>query len=208
MVIPSKYSIFADRGAGAIFTAFDDYYHRFKEITQKARSRFLQRDWTGTQADAVERLDLYGEGIGQIVEAIQRLFGDDLRDKRLWSEMKRRYTARISGRNDVELAETFFNSITRRIFSTVGVDPEIEYVASDFDSLPPGANGPAWKTYYPIGGLQALVRTILVDSPFRERFIDFEGDVRRIASEISSELTSEVDEVDFLHTVFYSLKWA
>jgi len=31
-------------------------------------------------------------------------------------------------RPDAELAQTFFNSVTRRVFSTVGVDAAIEYL--------------------------------------------------------------------------------
>ena len=37
----------------------------------------------------------------------------------------------IAGNHDWELAETFFNSITRRILATVGVDCKIEFVNTD-----------------------------------------------------------------------------
>ena len=42
--------------------------------------------------------------------------------------MKRHYQALIGGQHDVELAETFFNSLTRRIFGTVGVNTAVEFV--------------------------------------------------------------------------------
>ena len=38
--------------------------------------------------------------------------------------------------DDWELAETFFNSVTRRVFTTVGIDAEIEFVHSDFVTPP------------------------------------------------------------------------
>ena len=53
-------------------------------------------------------------------------------------------------RSDRELAETFFNSITRRVFTTVGVDQRIEYVDSDFDEPPPGSRESIARTY--VGG--------------------------------------------------------
>ena len=38
------------------------------------------------------------------------------------------------------MAESFFNSLTRRVFATEGVDQAIEFVDTDFDA-PPSAHG-------------------------------------------------------------------
>ena len=45
--------------------------------------------------------------------------------------MRALYSERIDDFPDVELAETFFNSVTRRLFVTVGVDERIEFVDLD-----------------------------------------------------------------------------
>ena len=47
-----------------------------------------------------------------------------------WVALKREFVARVGARDDAELAESFFNSITRRLFVTVGVDPQIEFVTT------------------------------------------------------------------------------
>jgi isocitrate dehydrogenase kinase/phosphatase len=52
-------------------------------------------------------------------------------DPMVWAGMKAVYAVLVSTRPDTELAETFFNSVTRKIFTTVGVDPRIEFVDSD-----------------------------------------------------------------------------
>jgi isocitrate dehydrogenase kinase/phosphatase len=86
--------------------------------------------------------------------------------------MKADYSPRVSCRSDFELAETFFNSITRRIFSTVGVDPQIEFIDSDFDPPQPGSLPPLYNTYVPQGAdLGGWVYSILANHPF--------GDERR-----------------------------
>jgi len=72
------------------------------------------------------------------VAQVNNLLGSQVLDRLIWVDMKGGYSRMISCCADFELAETFFNSVTRRIFHTVGVDPSIEYVDSDFEPrLPP-----------------------------------------------------------------------
>ena len=94
------------------------------------------------QEDARERLDLYPRAITRVVADVRRILDEDAQDRTLWARMKAAYTQSIARRTDFELAETFFNSVTRRIFATVGVDPKIEYVDSDFDAPPPPVDEP------------------------------------------------------------------
>jgi hypothetical protein len=80
--------------------------------------------------------------------------------------MRAAYTQAIAGRTDFELAETFFNSATRRIFDTVGVDPKIEYVDSDFDAPPPPPDERVYRRYVLRESVAALVRDLLADYAF------------------------------------------
>jgi isocitrate dehydrogenase kinase/phosphatase len=114
--------------AHAIYQAFDVYQKRYAAITQRAGTRFAQRDWRGMQADARERLDLYKNVVDETVAQVNELLGDRGTDTRIWAEIKVVYGTLVGKLNLWELAETFFNSITRRIFATVGVNPQIEFV--------------------------------------------------------------------------------
>src|SRR5918992_3984852 len=115
----------------AIHTAYDEYARGFEEITRRARTRFEQRDWAGAQADATERLVLYKAHVDAAVADVQDHLQDAVMERTLWAAMKRDHASRVRHRSDAELAETFFNSVTRRVFSTVGVDPGIEYLECD-----------------------------------------------------------------------------
>jgi isocitrate dehydrogenase kinase/phosphatase len=42
----------------------------------------------------------------------------------------------VASRGDVELAESFFNSFTRKIFHTIGVDPAVEFIVTRFARRP------------------------------------------------------------------------
>ena len=115
----------ANLAAGLIVEAFEDYHTRFKAVTHRARRRFEERDWAGLQADAAERLQLYRTVVDVLVEDLRERLGDRIRETLIWVSVKAVYSGAIEARDDWELAETFFNSTTRRIFSTVGVDPRI-----------------------------------------------------------------------------------
>ena len=50
--------------------------------------------------------------------------------------MKAVYSSLIARSPKREIAESFFNSLTRRVFATEGVDQAIEFVDTDFDEAP------------------------------------------------------------------------
>ena len=123
--------------ATLIRAAFDFYREEFSRITRRAPLRFERRDWAGIQADSVERLDLYGRIVSRLVDQLQPLVGERIHDRSFWAPLKRAYAALLAGGPNLELAETFFNSVTRRVFETVGVDPTMEFVALEFDYADP-----------------------------------------------------------------------
>jgi isocitrate dehydrogenase kinase/phosphatase len=102
--------------------------------------------------------------------------------------MKACYAKCITARNDRELAETFFNSITRRVFATVGVDPQIEFVASDFDPLPRSSGRPAFRSYALEGNLAEVLKRILEDCRVGAPFAAIERQTPVLAERIQRNL--------------------
>jgi isocitrate dehydrogenase kinase/phosphatase len=203
----------ATLGADAIHRAFGAYQAQFKAITQRAQIRFETCDWRGMQADAVERLDLYKVVVEQVVAGIRRLLGSRIHDKLVWGCMKAAYSGLLAGRDEWELAETFFNSVTRRIFTTVGVDPQIEFVDSDFETPPTHARRPVNRTYERHTRTATLVSAILADYPFRTGYQNVWHTARLVAARIEAHLksigaTHGVDRVEMIESVFYRNKGA
>ncbi|MBI3913503.1 MAG: bifunctional isocitrate dehydrogenase kinase/phosphatase [Chloroflexi bacterium] len=196
----------ANRSASAIYTAFDAYQKQFHAITLRAGSRFERRQWHNMRADASERLDLYKAHVDPAVAHIRALVSERVQEKEIWRGMKAVYSAAIETREDWELAETFFNSITRRIFSTVGVDKHIEFVDSDFDAPPTPSRVPT-RTYHRLESPLALAQTLLRD--YRPAPVqDPARDSRWIATEIDARLRgsggwSEVARVEMCEAIFY-----
>ncbi len=201
----------SEAGAKAILSAFDTYQSEYRAITQRAKSRFESRDWLGANADAVARLELYPTVIRQIVANIQLILGDYWRDRAVWRLMKERYTELIVHRDDIETAETFFNSVTRRIFATVGVDPQIEYVASEVKGRR-SHDAPLLLHYTAFEGAADLMHRILADFPFDAPYEDQERDVRLAAEAIEAFIAdrglAQIESVDVVRHVFYRNKAA
>ena len=161
-----------DLCAGAILKAFAEYQSKFRVITQRAKARFQDRDWHGMKADAAERLELYKEAVDRIVAEISRLLGNRSDDKEIWMSAKAVYSG-LSGRLDVwELSETFFNSVTRRIFATVGVDPRIEFVDTCSRFRPLKLSQVPYRTYAGARSSAILMETILGDYEHQTAYED------------------------------------
>ena len=64
----------------------------------------------------------------------RELLGERLCDQSIWTAIKPVYSSLIVNSPGWEIAESFFNSLTRRVFATEGVDQTIEFIDTDFDS--------------------------------------------------------------------------
>ena len=195
-------------GAIAIYKAFGKYRFRFKDITRRSPIRFKNRDWQGVRADAILRLDLYKDAVDRIEKDIRQLLADHLQEKSVWASIKAAYSGMLVRNDDWELAETFFNSITRRIFATVGVDAEIEFVNTDFDTPPTLTLSEIYKTFKCRGSIATLIRMILSDYPLMADFQNLEHDAQQVAAKIELYLMKKgisdpIDGIDMARGVFY-----
>ncbi len=203
----------ARRGADIIHLAFDAYQLEFGQITRRARSRFEGREWRGMQQDARERLDLYPSAIARVVADVRRSLGEAALDRTLWTRLKAAYTRSMACRPDFEIAETFFNSVASRILETVGIDPRIHYVDSDFDAPPPSPDEPVYRRYVARGALRLLLREVLADYSFSVPYQDIDRDAGLVADDIEAQRwtawgTGPVEAIEILRPVFYRNKGA
>lgn len=203
----------ANVGAKTIFSAYNEYDSLFRSVTQRAQWRFETRDWHGMQDDSSARLDIYRQSIDSIVQEIRELLAERVHELIVWTSMKAVYSGLIAACDTWELAETFFNSVTRRIFATVGVDPGIEFVDTDYDLPPNQPRQAVYRSYGRAPQTTALVAQLLDDLPFTARYADREGDVSLAAAAIEQRLRAEgalrvVERAEIVDAVFYRGKGA
>jgi isocitrate dehydrogenase kinase/phosphatase len=184
--------------------AFFDYQTRFNAITWRARERFLSRDWAGSFDDAAERLHFYNDVLDGLTSRIRKLMGARLPERSIWTGIKAVYSSLIARSPAWEIAETFFNSLTRRVFATDGVDQAIEFVDTDFDTPPPNAPITVAKTYRG-QSLPELLYSALTDA-FQENCWDDLRETANLATariEATRAAKDSQPELEIVSSVFY-----
>ena len=175
----------------AIHSAYDEYARGFEEITSRARRRFEQRDWAGSQADATARLELYKAHVDAAVADVRDILDDAVMERTVWGAMKLEHASRVGRRPDAELAETFFNSVTTKILHR-------SYFRNDFIFIRPAvsteyienaepAAQPTYRAYYPTAEtLAATWRRIVDNFQLAREFEDLDRDVASVMRAVSA----------------------
>ena len=198
----------AAQAAALIIEGFLDYIRRFSEVTGRSRGLFEAADWAGVHADAVERLELYPAVVGDVRSDLTELLGDRLSDRGLWAEIKRAYSQHLAEREVWEIGETFYNSLTRRVFSTTGVDPQVEFVATDFVKPPTRPSRHLYYRYDKAAEPARLVEAILTDFRFGVLYEDIRRDAKLVAAEIEAVMRRVaepglLERAEVIQAVFY-----
>ena len=199
--------------ARQIAEAFASYNAEFRSITRRAPSRFDSRDAKGSQRDAVERIDLYDRFVNQTVAAVRARLGERALGRELWIQIRADFPAEIEHFPDPEFVKTFFSSITRRLFGTVGVAPDIEFVATDLDPLANITSAVGTNTYLNHGSLPLLFEDVLGDVRFRSSWRDLDKSILHVTTEVTTYLHARnerrpVLRVEIIRPVFYQVSRA
>jgi len=192
--------------AHEIADAFVRYNAEFRAITRRAPLRFDARDAKAGQRDAVERIDLYDRFVNRTVTELKAQLDERALDRDLWMRIRNDFPAEIATLPDPEFAKTFFSSTTRRLFGTVGVAPEIEFVATDLDPLASITSAVGTNVYINHGSLPLLFEDVLGDVRFRSPWKDLDKSILHVASEVTTHLQAKnVLRVEMIRPVFYQV---
>jgi isocitrate dehydrogenase kinase/phosphatase len=204
----------AEEVARRILQGFTAYQARFNSITERAGSRFAERAWREGQDDARERLDCYSDVVSGLVERLDAILGPTARDRFYWGRVKGTYSGLTSGRPDEELARTFYNSVSRRVYGTVGVEPAVEYTGSVRERPRALAGEPALHRTWPVQGTtEQTVEAVLGALPFARWMKDISGDAGLVTAALHRELRLDepgrgLEDIQVLPMPFYRNKGA
>jgi len=202
-----RYSQTVSIAARLMVDAFEDYNASFSDITRRARRRFEQRDRKGMRRDSTARLKLYDESAEAIMARLEQHMAGRVFSRSLWREIRTVYGGLIQSQLDAELYKTFFNTVTRRLFKTRGVDPAIEFVALDIEPTDRITHPVARHTYAVGADVETALESILKDHSFHLPYSDIEGDAAGLARLLRSALADFGDQrilaIELLETIFY-----
>ena len=203
--VAARDTVSAKDHAAAIAEQFRAYNEEFGRITRRAALNFLAEDWQASQADGIARIELYDQRVTRCMVAIAAELRERRTDVPLWSDIKRAYEMLVARRPDSDFYRTFFNSVSRELFGTVGVNPEVEFCATNVGR----ASGAVPLRVYRVGGsLPAAVREIIADLPFGAALGDQDGAVHRISAEIgryfeTGRNSGAPESIELIEPVFY-----
>lgn len=192
-----------------ILEGYHTYRRYFQEITSRAMHRFVGCDWPGLQADANERLDAYQKILQQVVTNLADRLGPLSNDRRLWMAVKNTITSELDRETSPDLAETFFNSVVRRLGNIIGADPQLEFLRDEPRPLPPPRAGRDYQSFSAGDStLETLCGAILQTSVFSSHFQDIELEARRLAQHLSvngpnAPPSQAIDHIDLLVPPFF-----
>jgi isocitrate dehydrogenase kinase/phosphatase len=193
--------------------AFAAYNAEFRAITRRAPLRFDNRDSRGAQRDHVERIELYDRFVEETIAELRAALGPAALERERWRQIRGEFAALIADLPDPEFIKTFFSSVTRRLFGTVGVAPDIEFVATDLDPLAAVHSSVGTNSYANHGSLPLLFEDLLGDLRFRSPWRDLDKSIAHVAGEVRAflEVRGErrpVERVEVIRPVFYQVSRA
>ncbi len=182
------------RFARAILAGFESYFAQFQVITRAARSRFENADWMGIRHSSNQRIDLYKTRIREVYETVEQLAGSHLHDLEFWRGAKQAYAGLITGLDNFEIAETFFNSVYGAVFKHRKIREDYVFIFSPHGDMPPvDKTHPVYRTYRLEGSLGELLYALLRDYAFSIPYEDIDRDVTSIRDAIRENLAPDVN---------------
>lgn len=190
-------------GAAIIWRAFLAMHRDLRALNARAQVRFEAGDWAGLQADSIQTLEVPERHVRAAVDELRPLLDDWLTNRGLWARIKQAYARTCSAQPAEEIAKTFFTTVTRRLFGTVGLDPQIEFRGAELE-ITVDLDRPAVSVTYAGATALELARACLRHPAFRLPFADLERDAAWAAGQIQAAWGAGTPlNVELLRPVFY-----
>ena len=104
-----KDQILICEAAAGIHEGFVNYNNNYRRISQRARSRFENRDWAGARTDLSARIELYDKSVSRTLATQRKLLGAQIDDLKIWQDIKKIYWSRVEDIPNGEFSKTFLS---------------------------------------------------------------------------------------------------
>ncbi len=187
--------------ADILDAGFATYRRRRTSITRRALARFEAKDWNALRRDALERRDVYGETIDEVMSSLDAAsFTTSHRAE--WTAAMALFRGRYLSDPYRPIAETFFNSVARKLFTTEGIDTVLEFLVAP-DGPPAVAESPTTRRYRGDASFE-WIPDILRGCRFHMSWEDIHSDV----SKASERLPFTPDHIEVVDRLFFRGKAA
>ena len=204
----------ADSIARTILDGFDRHYRLFRATSARAKERWERSDWAEVREASRTRIDMYDQRVREGVEAVHTALEGAVIEEALWPAIKRAYIGLLHDHYQPECAETFFNSVARRVLDR-------RYYRNDYIFSRPATSTehleglePTYRCYYPDSpDLKETFRRVIADFDLKIPFVDLERDIHYIERAIADHFPRGFErrpnfQIQILRSLFYRNKGA
>lgn len=196
-----------------ILEGYESYIETFNELTSLSPKYFKDRDWIAMQQNNKRRLRLCKDQVSATRLLLSETLKNELLNQNFWVESKAYYSWIITERKDKELAETFFNSVLRKISPESGIDENLMYIHEGYDTCDLHTNENLYHSYPSSWGLQKIIKKIIEDFDFGTQYFNKEEDIQLLVKAIREVILTRYEPTkdtitQVLKSIFYRNKAA
>ena len=136
-----------DAVARAVLEGFDRHYRLFRAATARAKAYFEEAEWSEAQRVVRDRIEFYDSRVAECLERLHAEFDAGSLTLALWKQVKVAYIGLLVEHLQPELAETFFNSVTTRLFPAGYSDNEVMFVRAAMSTEYVDSDPPIFRSY-------------------------------------------------------------
>lgn len=199
--------------AGTILASCDAFYSRFLEVTRGAKLRFENADWHGVQIAAKKRISLYDYHVGKTAQQMQVIVAGTTADQAFLQSIKCEYETLLQYYPNFEIAESFFNSVYRRVFKHTNIYKDQLFITNANRVRDPTYPNNFYRCYTRAGHFSLLLRKLITDYTFTARWENLDRDLDNVIDYLNQHAPKQLTEakhieVHMLNEVFYRNKGA
>ena len=166
------------RIATVLIEGFDKHYRIFRAASARAREQFDAGAWAELQRAVQERIRFYDERVLECVDRLRSAFDVETLADETWHDAKLFYIGLLVEHSQPELAETFFNSVIKRILRRSYYDNDLVFVRAAISTEYIEPDPPIYRSYYPnVDGERQCFAQLLRDFGWSRPFADLDRDL-------------------------------
>jgi isocitrate dehydrogenase kinase/phosphatase len=198
----------------AILEGFDKHYRLFRERSFNAKDRFERSDWSAVIEASRARIGMYDLRVEEAVAAVRERFPDAAHEDELWHHIKLSYITLLYEHDQPECAETFFNSVARRVLKRRYFNNDCIFSRPAMSTEHLDGEQPTYRCYYPASSdLGDSFRAVLEDFGLKNEFQDIARDVEYVRRAIAEHFPEGYNrlrsfQIQVLSSLFFRHKAA
>ncbi len=194
--------------ASNIAEKYDILLTNFNDITEHAKLYFENRNFKDLFKGQKDRYKLYGNYVREVYSLTQQILGDHIHDITYWKDIKLIYSDLIKDKPHRLNSETFYNSITRKVFLDKSFNPDIEFFdQTDYKPMPK-FDEEIFEifdcSHFSVAAITQILHHFKFDVPYE----DIKRDAQHIFDEMAPVIIHQksnllLDRIEILKPVFY-----